>query len=118
MKFLRELMDTKQHSDIDAVLSIKASASTSNALKVGDFNPCKDGDSHNQRICQAIAELNKLIYDLSAENEYKDNSSLIIQATSLRDQLKAELDSKLPDTAPITPSVGRGLEPSIFNNIG
>jgi hypothetical protein len=111
MKFLQELLDM-QHNDVDLVTSINAKSSMSNTLKVGDIE--KADTPENKRIQRAIDELNKIIYDFGDDQ----NSPIYAQAVTLRDELKAQLDASVPDTEPATASVGRGLEPAIFHNIG
>ena len=111
MNFLQELLDM-QHDDIGTVMSINAKASTSSTLSAGDITPADTPE--NARIQRAIDELNKIIYDFGND----ENSPIYTQAVVLRDALKAELSATVPETEPATASVGSGLEPAIFNNIG
>ena len=108
---LRELLD-KDHSDIELIQALSNNTSLSNTAKVGDTIPADTEE--NRKLQRAIDELNKIIYDFGEDQ----NSPILVQATNLRDQLKAQIDTSLPDTEPATQSVGRGLEPAIFSNIG
>lgn len=121
MEFLQELMNHHQRDTSDEIQHILAKNSDSTALSLGDMTEpvCSNPeDQREQTVCDTIRELNKLIYEIGSSKDLKssiENQSILSQATSLRDQLKAELSKKpLPDTQQSTPSPGINLQPDTF----